>query len=691
MSNKDSHDVLSTNQWKRHFDLERPCGAVSSDYTCWLCEDFTAWDPAMYALDLELVETAPGTMRLTFSPNTGKEDLVTAAREASSVISSLLRHHACIQELNLECAISTNTSAAQPSFPVFMRPESSNPKPPGAHIDLRDIDAINGLETLYIDIGRFSQCFAAEIDALLERNRNTLKCVGISEARPGLNKLRMVEHLAACKVLTLESSEFIDTTTPNVAGMVSLLHSSTTLKEATVNPIDVRQFRLIAKALETNRCLTKLSLYVRTRDSIEELFGALELNQNLKELSVLSRMYVNMTCARAVAAALKKNSSLQTLHMETVILQDGVGLGLWSEALSKNVTLHVFRMKCGEIPMSEVSALCKALQVNKSLKELKLKELRGSDEERTALALQLCEDDCFDRVHFGPWREPYARVLLPVLASSPVGINELWLLDICRLSRESIIFLFCALDSNKIKHLTVHVGREPNDTVAPLCDTLKKNRFLESLCINIRNSDSANEILRALALNTAIIKLDITLELVATEETTTAFSGMLSHNRAITNIRAHFEADDPGPFMEAFAQGLSRNRLIVRYSVSPAVCCPPGLRGSFHRNRAALNRAMDFVLGRRVDRLCAECFEQFFGRSCLVSRLVQIADLSDVEARLSVIAAEKRRRETYLILTSVIRHSVVCWPADVTQIDALNGDCWCAIARYLKVTDVCSQ
>ncbi|KAH7938810.1 hypothetical protein HPB52_000445 [Rhipicephalus sanguineus] len=182
-------------------------------------------------------------MHLSFRPNTEeKEDLVTVAREASIVASSLLCNHPCIQKLDFECAISTNTPAAEPSFPVFMRRQSSIPasrslrllhitesgsliyrycpETTGAHLDLRDIGAITELETLYVDIGRFSPCFAAEIDALLERNRNTLKTVVIIEARPGLNKLRMVEHLAACKVLALKSSDNIDTATPDIDGML---------------------------------------------------------------------------------------------------------------------------------------------------------------------------------------------------------------------------------------------------------------------------------------------------------------------------------------------------------------------------------------------------------------------------------------------------------------------------------------
>ncbi|KAL1477909.1 hypothetical protein MTO96_035372 [Rhipicephalus appendiculatus] len=200
--------------WMGQLDLDRPCGAGSSDGTCWLCEDFPAWNTVIHALDLELLETAPGTLCLRFDPNSQREDLVTAASDASIVVSSLLSHHVCIQELDIECAMSTNTPAAHPSFPVLLCRQSTNPAsrslrslrvresaslicscfPPNysAHLDLRDMDAIIGLETLYIHIGRLSQRFAVEMDALLERNRNTLKSVEIFEDLPGQSKLSMV-------------------------------------------------------------------------------------------------------------------------------------------------------------------------------------------------------------------------------------------------------------------------------------------------------------------------------------------------------------------------------------------------------------------------------------------------------------------------------------------------------------------
>ncbi|KAL3218042.1 hypothetical protein MRX96_050884, partial [Rhipicephalus microplus] len=231
--------------WKGLLDLDRPCRAVSSEETSWLCEDFPAWNSVIHAIDLELAETAPGTLCLHFHPkevffqtNSRKEDLVTATREASIVLSSLLGVHICIQEVHLECVISTNTPVPQPLFPISMRRCSSRwasrnlhtlrisknsnllfrycPAKARIHLDLRDMDAVIGLQTLHVDLGRCSQCFPAELDALLELNWNTLKNVEIVQFRQDQNKLQTVEHLAACKFLELRSLEHGDISMPDV-------------------------------------------------------------------------------------------------------------------------------------------------------------------------------------------------------------------------------------------------------------------------------------------------------------------------------------------------------------------------------------------------------------------------------------------------------------------------------------------
>ncbi|KAH7948225.1 hypothetical protein HPB52_019528 [Rhipicephalus sanguineus] len=312
---------------------------------------------------------------------------------------------------------------------------------------------------------------------------------------------------------------------------------------------------------------------------------------------------------------------------------------------------------------------------------------------RTSLARQLLADECYDRVQLGEWTEPYLRVLAPVLASPEAGTSELWLPNIGHLSHETVSVLFSALASNKkVNRLTVAVWNEPDHRVALLCQTLRKNRSIQFLSIYLAEGNSANEILRALTVNTAITELDLRLWVAPSEQTMAAFSDMLSRNNTVTKIKVDFGHDIPRLLMEAYVQGLSGNRLIL--DIGSYVLChpaiPPSLFVPVRRNRVALNRAIDFVFERREDRHCVECFELFFGRSCLITNLMEIGNMSDVEARIGVASAEIRRREKYLVITGVVRRSVACWRADVTQIDALNCDCWCAIARYLKVSDIIS-
>lgn len=704
MSHSRDYDVFPTDEWKSQLDFDRPCSAMNSEETCWLCGELTPWNRAMHALSFELVETSPGTLLLRALSNVEVDsDPATVAREASFLTSWLLCRHLCIQELDVTCAIRDSAPADQPSFPIHVRPPSSTlscrrlrmlniTESVGARLDLRDVDAVVGLETLCIDAAETNRHFAAEIEALLERNRHTLKKVYICEHSPQRRDgLGTVESLVACEFLTLKSPHN-KSRMPDMDAMVRLMRASAALKEVTAQPILQGEVSVIAKALATNFTLTKLALYVETRGSIEELFRALEVNTNLKELLLYCCVFINTSCMRAVASALRNNASLRALYLGVVFLDDCEGLGQWSEALAKNCTLQFLRIYCGNIPMSDISTLCKALQVNKSLKKFLLPGVMGSEEERTSLARQLLADQCYDRVQLGPWTEPYLRILSPVLASLHSSPEQLWLPDIGQLSHDSVSILFNALaSSTRVNSLTVDVKHGPDARVALLCETLKKNRSIEFLRIDIEDGRSANDILLALTVNAAVVELDITLRVAAAEETTTAFSSMLSRNNAITNISIWLHVDDPRPFMEAIAQGMSANRLVVNVKcwAGNNTCVPLAILESVRRNKSALNRAVEFVFQLREDRHSAECFELFSDRCCLLTHLAETSGLSDVEARLEVVSARHRLREKYFVHTGVVRRSIVCWPADVTQIDALNSDCWRAIARYLRVTDVC--
>ncbi|KAH7940072.1 hypothetical protein HPB52_020800 [Rhipicephalus sanguineus] len=491
----------------------------------------------------------------------------------------------------------------------------------------------------------------------------------------------MLESLVACDYLVLRSSDG-DGTIPDV----DLLEVSVQL----IHQVDVS---VIARALETNRTLTKLSLHARSSGSVEELFGALELNKTLKELSLWGLDQVDMRFMRAVASAIENNNTLTLLHMNALFGQCQ-GMKQWSEALTKNCALHVFSLSCWSVPIAEVSALCKVLRVNKTLKALNLHGVNGTDEERTSLARQLLADECYDRVVLGAWTEPCLRILSPVLASPKSSVETIFTPPIGELSLDIVKVLFNDLASNRrVKRLSVCVEHDPDTRVALVCEALKKNRFIQYLHLTLTNGNSANEILRALTLNTGITELQMSIAVPPTEETMAALSGMFLHNKAMTNISALLVHKDGRQFLDPIAEGISGNRLIIGFKcmAGESMDVPSAVLDSVQRNKSALNRAVEFVLRHREDRRSAECFEFFVGRSCLMTRLKEVAELSDVEARHEVASAEHRLREMYFVITGVVRRSVVCLPADFTQIDALNADCWRALASHLQITDVCFQ
>ncbi|KAL1478606.1 hypothetical protein MTO96_034959 [Rhipicephalus appendiculatus] len=303
MPQSENDDSISITQWKRQLDLDRPCGAVSSDETCWLCHECTAWNTVIQALDMELAVTKSGTLRLQSVPyeKVDRPPLI-IAQETARFASLLLSHHTCIQELSLTCSIRARSPFERPPFPIHISPTLSTlihrrlrllciTERANAHLDLRDIHTITGLETLLIRCEGHNQRIAAEVDALLERNRTTLKNFDIWEFGQRREGLAMLEGLVACESLTFKANHN-NGGMPYMDAMVSLMRVSTSLHEVVAQPIRDRELTLIAKALETNCTLSKLSLHIVQDCSIEQLFKALQLNKNLKELfSVRKRTY----------------------------------------------------------------------------------------------------------------------------------------------------------------------------------------------------------------------------------------------------------------------------------------------------------------------------------------------------------------------------------------------------------------
>lgn len=256
--------------------------------------------------------------------------------------------------------------------------------------------------------------------------------------------------------------------------------------------------------------------------------------------------------------------------------------------------------------------------------------------------------------------------------------------------------LFCdALASCSRVHTCCFViEHDPRAKVAMLCDMLTSNRSIRRLEV-IMQSDKGkliHKLLKSLETNESVCELTITS--VSLEvETAGAISDFFAHNRTLTKFRLSSLAVHVGQIIDAVSVGMRMNPVIVHLRVSPICTFVRTNRQTdetIQRNKAVLNRAVDFVVLRCMDKRYAESFELFSGRPCFLAHLMKSSGQPECEALVAISSAENFLRDNYLVIAGIVKRSVVCHPADdgCTQLDKLSADCWHAILRHLKVADV---
>ncbi|XP_049273706.1 uncharacterized protein LOC119398782 [Rhipicephalus sanguineus] len=363
-------------------------------------------------------------------------------------------------------------------------------------------------------------------------------------------------------------------------------------------------------------------------------------------------------------------------------------------ALRVNSTLEEIELSGRRsLPFGGIVGLCSSLAKNKTLKKLTLGKFPATEQEREALAQTLATSDSYGRVQLS-WAKPDVSGLWNVLISPTACPEEVCLPDICSLSKEALGLLFDAIASSERIH-TFRALWEGNVRAkgAAFCEMLKSNRSIRTLDIFVGtgNGNLAHSIFHALAENEMITKLMIGIEVIENDEMATDISYFLAHNKTVTAFHMTVSHYLYTEFVEEFSKGLQQNRLIVELKLNKNLICNEASFTVFEavrRNRAALNRAVDFILLHKVDRECAEAFELFSKTPLLLSHAVNVSGKTEGEVLADMVSAANCLTDNYLTITGVVRNSVECHPAEGTQIAALNKDCWRAICRHLRVTDV---
>ncbi|XP_077498922.1 uncharacterized protein LOC144109994 [Amblyomma americanum] len=700
--------------WTDQLDLARACTSEGPEDRCWLISELPAWNDVLYGLAYELAELRPGKLSLRYIQNRSTDTRRdTGAREAACLISRLFeRHHGCIYELRLLCAPRPDDECPeQAPVPIRLRP------PPGqtnivnllslelkactatapnrsshCYLPEGDIAAIKGLEQL-----RIASCdgrLEPGLFKLLRRNAGSLKFVQIADSTLSRRMVSALHRLDKCESMTvwLCAHDYCGFNLDPVSEFVQGL--ATTVKTFKFFPLGLSKWRMpaLAHALVTNVTLTTLELHLRrSYIPLEYLFFALEGNASLRSLRVSCR-HVDASCGQALESALIKNACLRDLGLAADVA-DGCMLCV-ADALARNPALESLDFTGSNIAVGGVFSLCNALFTNTTLKKLVLPGFEASRMARVRLADILARGNGYSRVRL-PLGEPDMTALSIRLARRAPCPEVLRKIDISNISGTRLKTLFSALAVNSsVRALSVMVDENVPGGTAALCEMLSANRTLRRIDIYVRRDKGqfVPKFLDALQTNQGISELSISIALL-TVRSASAMCDFFARNRRIAKLRLWLLELDPDEQVEVVVQGVSMNPIIVEFEITES--CLPGtarrmIFETMQRNRTRLNRAVDFVVLRAKNRLCAEAFELFSSRACFVDLLMKCAGLTERETPLAISSAQDFLLENYLVITGIVNSALVCHPApdSSTQCNDLDAECWRAIVRHLKVTDV---
>lgn len=705
--------VVDTDTWKGQLDFERACSAAGPGERCWLSGDLTSWNQVLHTLGFELVEPLSGSVHLQTihcSERNLDKPWDETAREASYLISWLLEHHQCIDRFGVYC----DSSILEP-LPIYMRPSLGpvrhirqlkielaehgssifyNEEDCGHMFAPEGLDTVCGVEKLKVVSSRIKFKFAAELESLLRRNAATLKSVKFAKGRLPKNVDYALRSLVNCESLTLNA--YWGERGQNMVSVAQLLRKTSALKKLSINPITQhKQMITLAEAIKVNNSLTHLIVHFGEYMSRppESIFAALEANRTLKELQ-LSKCHINLFCALGLAKALLKNTSLCSLHI-TESQVSAHGMKLLGAALRVNTTLERLQISGRRLEFRGIFAVCASLAKNKTLKQLTLHNFQATTQERKALAQLLATCKSYSRVQLS-WEQPDVHGLWIALTSPTVWPEEVCFHDSRCLSEEGFRLLFSAVAlSEHVCTLRVRLKGSVRTKATALCDALKANRSIRTVDISIETDmgNVTHNIFYALAENKGITKVMIGFESIGKlRRTAKDISYFLAHNKTATTF--YLTSMTPflfSKFVSPFSKGMWQNKFIVDFKLGRVMSCSDEsftVCEAVRRNKAALNRAVDFVLEHKADRNSAEAFELFSKTPLVLSRVVGLTGKTEAEVLLDIVSATNFLIDNYLIITGVVQSSVECHPAEGTQADALNKDCWRAIVRHLSIADV---
>lgn len=723
---------MDVREWKDallKLDVNRECTAETSADGCWLCDCLRDWNCVLNALGLDLAEEQLGRLCLSTQVAECGFDMGDAPFSTADFIVWLPRKHWCIEALRL--------GKGKPSCSTVVVPDSVA----GRLTKLRSIvleahtqsdtwvvvlDALGPIDQLEkLEVSTFpNEDLALRLARLMATSAGSMTSVDLLGGHIWSGELDIL-MCGISKCLNLTKLRFCARfNLTGLADFTNWLRSTETLEllcieedpgdpdDPTIDNDDdddddeddkieidsdennEELFVAIVDLLRRNTSLQELR-YQRYRCSgLEKAFQALETNTMLRRLIITGGdfdVFRNDTkMGIALRSLLLQNEALQSLTFESCTMSVKSAI-LISEGLRKNRTLEVLDVSACDLEYPVVIALCSALKENTTLHSLRFGPFSASRCMRQALSAEVKANGWYKRLRM-PWPEwdvPGLEASLGCPLQCPSDLE----ISTGHFNVDSFATLCTALCSSlHLRSLTVELIDYVPRHIELLYDVLSSTKSLRRVVLQ----DGPGEVGCAVAMSQGLCHNRSVTELAvkcggAGTLCTEAFAIMLSSNETLSKVAVTCDRALSVDFVRSVSQALLLNKVITDFSLLQSGnvdCSTQWTRSAVQRNRSRLHRAVRFVLKKNVGKECAEAFEHFEGKPSLVPCVMSTAGMSQAEAESAVKAARQFIPPNYLVISGVIRSNLECNEGRGMQIDQLNIDCWLAIAKYLKVSDV---
>ncbi|XP_075547976.1 uncharacterized protein LOC142582303 [Dermacentor variabilis] len=699
----DDTDIPS--KLRHRSELFRPCLA-SLKHRCWLCEDVAAWNDVISSFGYELCEKRTGVLCLRTIPH-ARGFVYEQVRKAASTLSVLLKQHTCIDEVSFYYGeyffLSTGCLVRHGSktFPVRLGPSVRHVKicsgsaycySPFQVVDLRSLVT---LETLMFDGVGMPTNVVYKVASTVCRNSATLREVVIENTRMlQENSDVLWRCLRRCVRLKSALLSYCVYFSGGVDGLVRLLRSSHTLERVMIPTLTkVNDMARVAEALGNSSSLRDIYVCAATL-SMASVFRALEFHSTVKCLH-LADYCILRSQGIYVASMLRSNTVLRTLIIERSTISAS-GAEEIAKGIKENSTLQCLEFLSSSVNVAVICCLCKALDQNKTLQKLKFDDFYASSSERASLAAILASNSCYDRVLL-PLVDADVENILSLYTNVQFCPTELSLKNICDIPVVLFGELCEALASSTTVHtLKVHYkGHEPSKGNL-FSEMLETNRSITCLELS-QNPETTSyclvtKVAAALVHNTTLQELNVSTGFQFDHHTALSFCRMLSWNQTLIKVIIRLSRGLPMKCLSLLATGVKKNKVLLEFGMKNPEIPFSGITypifTTLQQNHSRLNQAVEFVQRNSTDRQCAKAFEYLCKKPHFMAHVAKVAGQSMSEAYQNITSSVRYLCDNFFVIAGIVQHSVECYPGQGTQIDALNADCWNAIAQYLKVSDI---